>query len=99
MCSIVSPIRLSIAQGHSEDAIVPLKDDAANEQVALHRIKVEVVMIDSPRLVSFEVVDNQSVLVHVGEISETFFAPWGRRVDNLIRRGSGGEWRRKKTEN
>lgn len=60
-----------------------MKVYASNIQIALNRIKAEVVVVDSPRLVLLEVIHNDAGAINIEDVGESFVAPIRHHIDKL----------------
>lgn len=65
----VSIVFIDGGQGQAEDTVCPLEVDTADVVVALKRIHVEEVMLDTEGLVGLQVVDNKVIAPQVWDVS------------------------------
>lgn len=84
MCiSIVLPIRFSFAERHAENSVRPLELHTADAVLAVQRIEVEEIVLDAPRFVVAQRVDDNAVGAQIRHVGERIVACRFLHVDDL----------------
>lgn len=62
--------RVSVAQRHREDAVIPLEPLAGYVEVALRRIEVEVIVVDLPDSITSKATNEYHSIIIITEYAE-----------------------------
>lgn len=80
---IFLPMFILRPESHSENTIMPLEVYAGNIQIALYRIKGEVVVVHSEGSFTLEVINDNAITVDVEDVRESFIAPFRHHINEL----------------
>lgn len=84
IAEIELPIRSCFAQSHAKYTVGPLEVDASNVKITAQWIEMEKVVLNTPRFIVFEWINDNTVTTQIRNVSISIVTLIFRNVDNLL---------------